>query len=126
MAGLYTCKHADYGRNLCCVNCQLRTGPSCHGCCRILEAKHHILHQHPANTVQAPRVFSLAKIVEIAHYNMTRIRLVWSRIWAVLSDYFIQVGCHPNLQVSTALICASCSPGISERWYTKIQSAAGS
>lgn len=38
---------------------------------------------------RAPRVFSLTKIVEIAHFNMMRIRLVWSRIWAVLSDYFI-------------------------------------
>ncbi|GAX80611.1 hypothetical protein CEUSTIGMA_g8046.t1 [Chlamydomonas eustigma] len=49
---------------------------------------------------RAPRVFSLAKIVEIAHYNMTRIRLVWSRIWSVLSDYFITVGCHTNLSVA--------------------------
>ncbi len=48
----------------------------------------------------APRVFSLTKIVEIAHYNMTRIRLVWSRIWAVLAEYFIAVGCHANLAVA--------------------------
>jgi Sec7-like guanine-nucleotide exchange factor len=27
-------------------------------------------------------------------------RLVWSRIWAVLSEYFIAVGCHPNLAVA--------------------------
>ncbi len=27
-------------------------------------------------------------------------RLVWSRIWAVLSDFFVEVGCHPNLQVA--------------------------
>lgn len=27
-------------------------------------------------------------------------RLVWSRIWAVLSDYFIQVGCSSNLSVA--------------------------
>ena len=26
-------------------------------------------------------------------------RLVWSRIWAVLADFFVEVGCHPNLQV---------------------------
>lgn len=26
-------------------------------------------------------------------------RLVWNRIWAVLSDFFIDVGCHRNLQV---------------------------
>eukprot|EP00775_Hariotina_reticulata_P008270 gene8270-8458_t len=50
--------------------------------------------------VRAPRVFSLNKIVEIAHFNMGRIRLVWSRIWAVLSQYFIAVGCHSNLAVA--------------------------
>lgn len=50
--------------------------------------------------VACPRVFSLTKIVEIAHFNMGRIRLVWSRIWAVLADFFIEVGCHPNLSVA--------------------------
>ncbi|XP_046858111.1 brefeldin A-inhibited guanine nucleotide-exchange protein 1-like isoform X10 [Xenia sp. Carnegie-2017] len=34
------------------------------------------------------RMFSLQKIVEIAYYNMGRIRLQWSRIWAVLGDHF--------------------------------------
>ncbi|KAK2077578.1 hypothetical protein QBZ16_004423 [Prototheca wickerhamii] len=48
----------------------------------------------------APRVFSLTKIVELAAYNMDRIRLVWSRIWAVLADFFLDVGCAPNLQVA--------------------------
>uniref|UniRef100_A0A061RZG9 Brefeldin a-inhibited guanine nucleotide-exchange protein 2-like n=1 Tax=Tetraselmis sp. GSL018 TaxID=582737 RepID=A0A061RZG9_9CHLO len=52
-----------------------------------------------ANTSH-PRVYGLTKIVEIAHFNMTRIRLVWNRIWAVLSDYFITVGCHQNLSVA--------------------------
>ena len=27
-------------------------------------------------------------------------RLVWKRIWAVLSDFFVEVGCHKNLQVA--------------------------
>ena len=49
---------------------------------------------------QSPRVFSLTKIVEISHFNMGRIRLVWSRIWMILSDFFIQVGCQSNLQLS--------------------------
>lgn len=49
---------------------------------------------------QSPRVFSLTKIVEISHFNMGRIRLVWSRIWTILADFFIQVGCQPNLQLS--------------------------
>ena len=31
---------------------------------------------------------------------MSRIRLVWSRIWAVLADYFVTVGCMRNLSVA--------------------------
>ena len=38
-----------------------------------------------------PRMFSLTKIVEISYYNMNRIRLEWSRIWAVLGDHFNKV-----------------------------------
>ncbi|XP_057859507.1 brefeldin A-inhibited guanine nucleotide-exchange protein 2 isoform X2 [Cryptomeria japonica] len=47
-----------------------------------------------------PRVFSLTKIVEIAHYNMNRIRLIWSRIWSVLSDFFVTIGCSENLSIA--------------------------
>ena len=55
--------------------------------------------EHELSGVQ-PRVFSLQKIVEITYYNMGRIRLVWSRIWNILSDFFVKAGCHPNLGVS--------------------------
>lgn len=34
------------------------------------------------------------------HLSCTCCRLVWSRIWAVLSEYFIAVGCHANLAVA--------------------------
>ncbi|XP_061371044.1 brefeldin A-inhibited guanine nucleotide-exchange protein 2-like [Gastrolobium bilobum] len=47
-----------------------------------------------------PRVFSLTKMVEIAHYNMNRIRLVWSSIWHVLSDFFVTIGCSANLSIA--------------------------
>ncbi|XP_006364333.1 brefeldin A-inhibited guanine nucleotide-exchange protein 1 [Solanum tuberosum] len=47
-----------------------------------------------------PRVFSLTKIVEVAHYNMNRIRLVWSHIWSVLSEFFVAVGLSENLSVA--------------------------
>ncbi|XP_039014539.1 brefeldin A-inhibited guanine nucleotide-exchange protein 1-like [Hibiscus syriacus] len=47
-----------------------------------------------------PRVFSFTKLVEIVHYNMNRIRLVWSRMWNVLSDFFISVGLSKNLSVA--------------------------
>ena len=45
------------------------------------------------SNAQQPRVFALQKIVEITSYNMGRIRLVWNRIWAIISEYFIKAGC---------------------------------
>ena len=39
-----------------------------------------------------PRMYSLNKLVEISYYNMERIRLQWSRIWAVLGNHFNVVG----------------------------------
>ena len=47
-----------------------------------------------------PRMFSLQKIVEISYYNMGRIRLQWSRIWAVLGDHFNKVGCNGNEEIA--------------------------
>ncbi|XP_070554844.1 brefeldin A-inhibited guanine nucleotide-exchange protein 1-like isoform X2 [Ptychodera flava] len=47
-----------------------------------------------------PRMFSLQKIVEISYYNMGRVRMQWSRIWAVLGEHFNKVGCHPNEDVA--------------------------
>ncbi|KAG4110589.1 hypothetical protein ERO13_D13G057801v2 [Gossypium hirsutum] len=51
-----------------------------------------------------PRVFSLTKLIEIAHYNMNRIRLVWSRMWHVLSDFFVSVGLSKNLSVASFMM----------------------
>lgn len=47
-----------------------------------------------------PRLFSLQKLVEISYYNMGRIRMEWSRLWAILGEHFNQVCCHPNSAVS--------------------------
>lgn len=47
-----------------------------------------------------PRLFSLQKLVEISYYNMSRIRLEWSSIWAVLGQHFNKVCTHPNPRVS--------------------------
>ncbi|PHT93569.1 Brefeldin A-inhibited guanine nucleotide-exchange protein 2 [Capsicum annuum] len=47
-----------------------------------------------------PRVFSLTKIVEIAHYNMNRIRFVWTKIWHVLGEFFVTIGCSENLSIA--------------------------
>lgn len=34
------------------------------------------------------------------HYNINRIKLVWSRIWSVLSEFFVSVGLSENLSVA--------------------------
>lgn len=47
-----------------------------------------------------PQVYSLQKIVEIAYYNMPRVRLVWARIWEVLGEFFTEVGQHQNLSIA--------------------------
>lgn len=48
---------------------------------------------------QEPRTFSLQKVVEVGEYNMERVRFEWTSIWAVLGEYFNQVGCHNNTKV---------------------------
>lgn len=47
----------------------------------------------------SPRTYSLQKLVEISYYNMTRVRIEWSRIWEVLGQHFNHVGCHSNTTV---------------------------
>ncbi len=47
-----------------------------------------------------PRMYSLNKLVEISYYNMERIRLQWSRIWAVLGTHFNVVGCNESQQIA--------------------------
>ncbi|CAI2183131.1 13900_t:CDS:2, partial [Funneliformis geosporum] len=44
----------------------------------------------------SPRMYSLQRIVEIAYYNMSRIRFEWTQIWKTLQPHFNTVGCHPN------------------------------
>ncbi|KAH7646405.1 brefeldin a-inhibited guanine nucleotide-exchange protein 1-like [Dermatophagoides farinae] len=59
----------------------------------------HVSSEELSN-VQNPRMFSLQKIVEISYYNMSRIRLQWSRIWEVLGEHFNKVGCNPNEEIA--------------------------
>eukprot|EP00434_Breviolum_minutum_P017330 symbB.v1.2.015297.t1/scaffold1134.1/size135964/9 len=47
-----------------------------------------------------PRIFSLQKLVEVADFNMSRMRVVWGRIWRVLSSHFVEVATHVNVRVS--------------------------
>ncbi|KAJ5756929.1 uncharacterized protein N7511_007111 [Penicillium nucicola] len=54
--------------------------------------------QSSAHT-DSPRTYSLQKLVEISYYNMTRVRIEWSKIWEILGQHFNQVGCHSNTTV---------------------------
>jgi Sec7-like guanine-nucleotide exchange factor len=50
------------------------------------------------------RMYSLQKIVEISYYNMDRIRLEWSRIWAILGNLFNTAGCNKSDEVSIFVV----------------------
>lgn len=52
------------------------------------------------NDQENPRKFSLQRLVEVADFNMNRIRFVWQKIWQALSEHFNVVGSHPNLNVA--------------------------
>ncbi|KXS09402.1 hypothetical protein M427DRAFT_140918 [Gonapodya prolifera JEL478] len=47
------------------------------------------------------RMYSLQKVVEVASYNMSRIRFEFSRLWKVLQPYFNAMGTHPDIAVAT-------------------------
>ncbi|KAJ2994510.1 guanine nucleotide exchange protein for ADP-robosylation factor [Globomyces sp. JEL0801] len=47
-----------------------------------------------------PRMYCLQRLVEISYYNMKRIRVEWTNIWAILGEHFNQVGCYPNTTVA--------------------------
>lgn len=52
-----------------------------------------------------PSIFSLHRLVEVADYNMdVRPRLVWTKIWEIMADFFSNVGCHRNAMVSVFAI----------------------
>lgn len=50
------------------------------------------------------RIFSLQKLVEVSDYNMGRIRIVWAKIWSIISDYFTIVGSNSNSNIAEKAI----------------------
>ena len=44
-----------------------------------------------SSMTEHPRIFSLQKLVEISYYNMSRIRMEWSKMWQILGEHFKQV-----------------------------------
>jgi len=47
-------------------------------------------------SLNPPRIYSLQKLVEVAAYNMDRVRIVWSRMWKFLAEHFaLMLPCMP-------------------------------
>jgi len=51
-----------------------------------------------------PRIFCLQKLVEVADFNMDRIKIIWSKMWNKIKEYFSQIGAHPNIKISMFVI----------------------
>eukprot|EP00047_Mylnosiga_fluctuans_P017396 m.61060 g.61060 ORF g.61060 m.61060 type:complete len:1686 (-) comp7058_c0_seq3:111-5168(-) len=51
-----------------------------------------------------PRTYSLSKLVETAYYNMERVRIEWSHIWAIMGEHFNKVGCMTDNEVARMAI----------------------
>lgn len=47
-----------------------------------------------------PRLFSLQKLVDVCYYNMNRIKVEWTKLWAILNEEFNKFGCSNNVKVA--------------------------
>eukprot|EP00960_Hanusia_phi_P077756 768738-Hanusia_phi.AAC.3 len=63
-----------------------------------------VSHEEIESCPSAPRVYSMQKIVEITYFNMSRIRIVWSRIWSILGEHFQSVALAVNTELSMYVI----------------------
>lgn len=54
--------------------------------------------------VKKPKIFCLQKLIEVADFNMDRIKIIWSKVWNKIKDYFSTVGAHPNSKISMFVI----------------------
>lgn len=46
------------------------------------------------------RTFLLSRVVEVAEFNMNRIKIIWSRMWEIMREHFLEVGCHKNVDLA--------------------------
>ncbi|GLI68912.1 hypothetical protein VaNZ11_013463 [Volvox africanus] len=75
---------------------------------------------------QRPRVYSLQRLVEVAHLNLAgRIRLIWSKLWAVLSAHLVMAACHSQQPIAAQAVDAlrSLAGRVLEREQLQLQRA---
>ena len=39
-------------------------------------------------------------MIEVADFNMNRIKIIWSRMWEIMREHFLEVGCHKNVDLA--------------------------
>lgn len=55
----------------------------------------------PSVPGMAPRLFSLQKLVEMAHSNLGRVRMVWAQLWVVVADHLVSAAAHDKVHIAT-------------------------
>ena len=51
-------------------------------------------------------MYSLQRLIECAYHNLSRIRLIWSRLWAALAPHLVSAACHANPKVAAYAVDA--------------------
>ncbi|CAK70017.1 unnamed protein product (macronuclear) [Paramecium tetraurelia] len=46
------------------------------------------------------RLFLLSRVIDVAEFNMNRIKIIWSRMWEIMREHFLEVGCLKNVDVA--------------------------
>lgn len=54
----------------------------------------------------SPRLYSLQRLLDCAHTNLNRIRLIRAKLWAVTSAHLVMVACHPSPAVAVYAVNA--------------------
>ncbi|KAL3134912.1 hypothetical protein ABBQ32_007876 [Trebouxia sp. C0010 RCD-2024] len=61
---------------------------------------------NPSQPADIPRVYSLQRLIDCAYHNLSRIRLIWSRLWAALAPHLVSAACHANPKVAAYAVDA--------------------
>lgn len=50
--------------------------------------------------IKQNRTFLLSRVVEVADFNMNRIKIIWSRMWEIMREHFLELGCNKNVELA--------------------------
>lgn len=50
--------------------------------------------------IKSNRTFLLSKVVEVAEFNMNRIKIIWSKMWEIMREHFLEVGSNKNVDLA--------------------------